>query len=103
EDGIRDFHVTGVQTCALPIYALRRHADDLRGLRAGGGALGGYGAFPCAARGEAAMPRNTIIARLSRTVSSSPRRPMRAPSFDLRSEERRGGRECRGRWAPGCV
>src|SRR5690606_40202503 len=24
EDGIRDFHVTGVQTCALPIYALRR-------------------------------------------------------------------------------
>src|SRR6266511_2815486 len=23
EDGIRDFHVTGVQTCALPIYAIR--------------------------------------------------------------------------------
>src|SRR5690606_41130403 len=23
EDGIRDFHVTGVQTCALPIYAHR--------------------------------------------------------------------------------
>src|SRR5690606_41861541 len=22
EDGIRDFHVTGVQTCALPIYKL---------------------------------------------------------------------------------
>src|SRR5690606_41178951 len=22
EDGIRDFHVTGVQTCALPIYQL---------------------------------------------------------------------------------
>src|SRR5690606_40118483 len=22
EDGIRDFHVTGVQTCALPIYSL---------------------------------------------------------------------------------
>src|SRR5690606_40586700 len=22
EDGIRDFHVTGVQTCALPIYHL---------------------------------------------------------------------------------
>src|SRR5690606_39722613 len=22
EDGIRDFHVTGVQTCALPIYAI---------------------------------------------------------------------------------
>src|SRR5690606_2471224 len=24
EDGIRDFHVTGVQTCALPIFAYRR-------------------------------------------------------------------------------
>src|SRR5690606_23044790 len=24
EDGIRDFHVTGVQTCALPIYERRR-------------------------------------------------------------------------------
>src|SRR5690606_40400181 len=23
EDGIRDFHVTGVQTCALPIYTAR--------------------------------------------------------------------------------
>src|SRR5690606_39516693 len=23
EDGIRDFHVTGVQTCALPIYVCR--------------------------------------------------------------------------------
>src|SRR5690606_40439178 len=25
EDGIRDFHVTGVQTCALPIYNLVYH------------------------------------------------------------------------------
>src|SRR5690606_40842937 len=24
EDGIRDFHVTGLQTCALPIFAARR-------------------------------------------------------------------------------
>src|SRR5690606_9018475 len=26
EDGIRDFHVTGVQTCALPIYQAEAHA-----------------------------------------------------------------------------
>src|SRR5690606_40417287 len=26
EDGIRDFHVTGVQTCALPISRLRRQS-----------------------------------------------------------------------------
>src|SRR5690606_40943419 len=25
EDGIRDFHVTGVQTCALPIFALEEN------------------------------------------------------------------------------
>src|SRR5690606_41201081 len=31
EDGIRDFHVTGVQTCALPIltYLLSRYAENL--------------------------------------------------------------------------
>src|SRR5690606_40259604 len=27
EDGIRDFHVTGVQTCALPIYQARYYID----------------------------------------------------------------------------
>src|SRR5690606_39772947 len=28
EDGIRDFHVTGVQTCALPILAIWAKVDD---------------------------------------------------------------------------
>src|SRR5690606_40021693 len=31
EDGIRDFHVTGVQTCALPIYAHKYGIRDYRG------------------------------------------------------------------------
>src|SRR5690606_41034965 len=31
EDGIRAFHVTGVQTCALPIYAARDVACANRG------------------------------------------------------------------------
>src|SRR5690606_33980518 len=30
EDGIRDFHVTGVQTCALPIYERAAHRRDHR-------------------------------------------------------------------------
>src|SRR5690606_7372319 len=34
EDGIRDFHVTGVQTCALPIYLSillsRKHLDSFK-------------------------------------------------------------------------
>src|SRR6266511_5020342 len=29
EDGIRDFHVTGVQTCALPIWLMRAMTDRL--------------------------------------------------------------------------
>src|SRR5690606_18900482 len=29
EDIIRDFHVTGVRTCALPIYALAEDGDSL--------------------------------------------------------------------------
>src|SRR5690606_39769362 len=28
EDGIRDFHVTGVQTCALPIYPESGESED---------------------------------------------------------------------------
>src|SRR5690606_39946842 len=31
EDGIRDFHVTGVQTCALPIYNILSDLGDIPG------------------------------------------------------------------------
>src|SRR5439155_14800384 len=33
EDGIRGGHVTGVQTCALPIFASRSRLDHLKGDR----------------------------------------------------------------------
>src|SRR5690606_40645992 len=32
EDGIRDFHVTGVQTCALPIFEMKCRPADKVGL-----------------------------------------------------------------------
>src|SRR3989454_1634003 len=32
EDGIRDYKVTGVQTCALPIFVLKNHYDPTAGL-----------------------------------------------------------------------
>src|SRR5690606_41104426 len=32
DDGIRDFHVTGVQTCALPIWALARRRDSAKNI-----------------------------------------------------------------------
>src|SRR5690606_40225928 len=72
EDGIRDFHVTGVQTCALPICAPRRRARDRD-------------------RGGAARRRGALALPLR------PHRRGRAGAG--RSEERRIGKECRSRWS----
>src|SRR2546426_3250155 len=67
EDGIRDYKVTGVQTCALPI--LYRTASE---------GSAGRGGEPLRVRS---------------------RRPRRLGS-EVRSEERRVGKECRSRWSP---
>src|SRR2546426_8075228 len=75
EDGIRDYKVTGVQTCALPI-SLNAAVSVLLlvmmlmasvGFGIGGVLVGGF---------------------LGAKISS------------LRSEERRVGKECRSRWSP---
>src|SRR5690606_40669327 len=76
EDGIRAFHVTGVQTCALPIS---RRAD------AGGAAV--PGGLPGPWRPGRA-PRHV---RRRAGDGPPPQRP--------RSEERRVGKECRSRWS----
>src|SRR5436189_6250021 len=77
EDGIRDTSVTGVQTCALPIWAGRRVAGPWNGrmipaLR------------PCKQGGR-------LVAATTYTGASD---------GDPRSEERRVGKECRSRWSP---
>src|SRR5438046_9204029 len=63
EDGIRDWSVTGVQTCALPICRLQvpgevRQLLELRGehRRLDEVLLADAGRAPCAARGEEAVP-----------------------------------------------
>src|SRR5439155_9131707 len=76
EDGIRDGHVTGVQTCALPIYlgliATTKTLDvsldlqDFVSIQRHAGGLQGEGQL----------------------------------SLKDRSEERRVGKECRSRWSP---
>src|SRR3989449_5021716 len=90
EDGIRDVAVTGVQTCALPIFE-RAVADNLR----------------------VAMLANDPVHRL-RIGFELPLRliVLDAAQFFLerlhfvtkalqdRSEERRVGKECRSRWSP---
>src|SRR5256885_3413633 len=84
EDGIRDYKVTGVQTCALPIY---RRADE----------QGRHG-------GRRVALRRPHVARRARGLDQARsrdalERPRAEPeSSAMRSEERRVGEECRSRW-----
>src|SRR5256886_6662495 len=87
EDGIRDLTVTGVQTCALPIWC--RLLDRA-------------GRLP--ARALRNSQRDQCVHRHDGTRSESPR-PTRRVAAGLtvgrsRSEERRVGKECRSRWSP---
>src|SRR5690606_40711692 len=98
EDGIRDFHVTGVQTCALPIST-----GDVPGPRPpdpGVWVPAPPAARPGPGRGRA---RGGVV-----TVRWNPGRPRRCPECNTivhtagpvtRSEERRVGKEWRSRRA----
>src|SRR5687767_15606950 len=86
EDGIRDKLVTGVQTCALPIYPYAP-ADILLQTDAGAD-RGGLHLH----RAAAALPRGQGQGRAVRLRPEGARRD--------RSEERRVGKECRSRWTP---
>src|SRR5256885_11358874 len=88
EDGIRDYKVTGVQTCALPICGkgqLGAAVDAARAL--------GLEKLPIVSlakqQEEVFFPARPDPLQLSR----------RSPSLK-RSEERRVGKECRSRWSP---
>src|SRR5688572_31322629 len=84
EDGIRDLTVTGVQTCALPIY------NEFRGVRwPQGSSLG--------TRSSCIIPRSTYTSEL--VISLSTTRSTTGPCRRCRSEERRVGKECRSRWS----
>src|SRR5690606_40560680 len=82
EDGIRDFHVTGVQTCALPISGT---AFDY---------LPPDAVFVI---DEPAVIEDSVKSCLD-TAGSHYRRELDAGQIVLRSEERRVGKECRWRW-----
>src|SRR2546429_7308321 len=89
EDGIRDVAVTGVQTCALPI-------------------------FPYTSTVPTALERSSGYSNLSELLTqggtqtdvlgrSTPLGQVFEPSTTravFRSEERRVGKECRSRWSP---
>src|SRR5947208_5286302 len=77
EDGIRDDLVTGVQTCALPICLGEGESLDAVIMRKG---------------------KKETIKGLSLPEA---RQPVRRGSGRIRSEERRGGKECSTWRAPG--
>src|SRR2546425_4073485 len=87
EDGIRDKLVTGVQTCALPIY--RRSTAQLVDVRS-----------PDEFTGKViAPPGMNETAQRGGHIPSAVNVPW-AQAVQERSEERRVGKECRSRWSP---
>src|SRR5207248_6833586 len=80
EDGIRDRTVTGVQTCALPIYDHPSPDDHPK--------KDGHPACPVPAGERAQRVEGSLFA--PRTSGEG--------SELIRSEERRVGKECRSRW-----
>src|SRR5256885_13169526 len=88
EDGIRDYKVTGVQTCALPICRggeAEQMGHLLSRLLVVGELLGKDRA------GE--IVNETLGANLHSLNATD-------LGLQLRSEERRVGKECRSRWSP---
>src|SRR5690606_40574985 len=92
EDGIRDFHVTGVQTCALPIYEsvwAYRWAQWFQGSR------------PEIAEEPAdwAKQQMELLNKLRSEGNAEMRNDLMKQILVIaRSEERRVGKECRLRW-----
>src|SRR5690606_40172032 len=90
EDGIRDFHVTGVQTCALPIYRGYKTPYEIALMRqAQVHAVRGHRAAEAAFRAGAS--EFDIHMAYCRAVGQD---------ANERSEERRVGKECGWRWSP---
>src|SRR2546425_9045648 len=88
EDGIRDKLVTGVQTCALPIYIGKRgRRGDEIGTIPGPSRRSGV-PEPENAPNSPGMPHVPEKTSFPREV------------LERRSEERRVGKECRSRWSP---
>src|SRR5438093_8606216 len=95
EDGIRDWSVTGVKTCALPI--------SVSGVR-----WAGLARARTTTRSSPPIFRGPMLNAFTEAVRRSGGRAVCLVAIlltvgrldRLRSEERRVGKECRSRWAP---
>src|SRR5690606_40708113 len=97
EDGIRDFHVTGVQTCALPISMFMGFMTSPESTAKFSAATGYMPVHTEADMSDvyAETPQfQTAVEQLSRA------RVQDFARVFVRSEERRVGKEGRSRWAP---
>src|SRR5256885_13078068 len=89
EDGIRDYKVTGVQTCALPIFPV--------------GSTGNFSSIPGLVLYQ---PQSGTATGAGRTpfaggiIPAAQINPTAAAIASFRSEERRGGEKGRSRGAP---
>src|SRR5256885_8848234 len=88
EDGIRDYKVTGVQTCALPISTGWKCRVDFR--------VSIYSRYRL---GDAGRESRHVLARQQSALRFD-KIADGLPDLALRSEERRVGKECRSRWSP---
>src|SRR5439155_8500723 len=83
EDGIRDGHVTGVQTCALPISGVGARREV---------------AARVVLQGQPAARRGGLVRVAVLELEADALLGSEVPN-GVRSEERRVGKECRARWA----
>src|SRR5438552_13240518 len=87
EDGIRDDLVTGVQTCALPIFFMYfEEVDWCYRIKAAGWKV-------------AYVPQAVVVHHIAQSVNKAGFKAYRAFHNSQRSEERRVGKECRSRGA----
>src|SRR5256886_12067201 len=91
EDGIRDLTVTGVQTCALPIF-IRLGDEPVGQLAAVAHAFDSHtlAVDPQVTADRCAHSIQNILPFVSVLIAEN----------GVRSEDRRVGEECRSRWAP---
>src|SRR5256885_13100508 len=90
EDGIRDYKVTGVQTCALPISSMISSRISYT-------SCDSFSTIFLARFTVSAMPFSTSWWMMN-GLNSSTAIALGRPHW--RSEERRVGKECRSRWSP---
>src|SRR5690606_40968793 len=89
EDGIRDFHVTGVQTCALPIW----RGDELAPVARGGVARADTHAHCWRVDAEAACGLPDADERGAQVAFDIDAERLQRRDVQDRSEERRVGEE----------